>query len=400
MLAVVLCVFPASSELQVEMGFKSFGSSCDRSEECNRNLWLECYQGKCNCTKPSETIYDQRIDRCTGKFGSSCFQWGVGPYCQENSICKLVPQSEFTTGPFKKTRAQYHGQCQAPESQFHQDCDDTREGSKCAEGMACRRGKCDCNPDHRQYYDETRQKCSISPGGRCNMRWDSRCGNNSICTPNNKDRSVYSCQCSSDSELDEDSNQCKIRYLGRCNSLNRECNPDKYLNCLDGICICRNPLNHKYSLRRQICMTLVGSSCNHPIGKVDKTPTETKVLNETKGPPCTENADCLNGKCECSGNYFETPDRTCQRDIPYESACEDGQCNNYKGMVCRQGKCSCFDQNNMLYQDKHKACLAQLGSACGKVTIDGFNNNQQIWIGCARPATCAETTSGTFKCLS
>ena len=70
-------------------GFKQLGDSCTESPECNRILWLECVNGVCNCTAPGDTQYDPRFRRCFGRLGSSCFQYGIGPYCQPGLFCNL-----------------------------------------------------------------------------------------------------------------------------------------------------------------------------------------------------------------------------------------------------------------------------------------------------------------------
>lgn len=71
------------------IGFKQLGDACSESTECNRILWLECVNGACNCTALGDTVYDSRFRRCFGRLGTSCFQYGIGPYCQPGLFCNL-----------------------------------------------------------------------------------------------------------------------------------------------------------------------------------------------------------------------------------------------------------------------------------------------------------------------
>lgn len=89
MVGRVLCQSTPSSVLQT-LGSRSrvrvgFGESCNKTIRCKSGAWLSCDQdeGRCQCVKPDEMIYDLRRQKCVGLIGERC-KFGIAGAVDES----------------------------------------------------------------------------------------------------------------------------------------------------------------------------------------------------------------------------------------------------------------------------------------------------------------------------
>ena len=134
--------------------------------------------------------------------------------------------------------------------------------------MACIQGKCQCNAEIGQFYVPDEPFCRIGPGGPCNPNWKAQCRGDNECVPG-KDEGTFFCQCIGGTVLDPD-NQCRPNYLSACSigSKDPPCRVGKFLDCLDGSCVCSNPIHQIWSKEGDICVTQSGSVCNPQVSEI------------------------------------------------------------------------------------------------------------------------------------
>ena len=133
--------------------------------------------------------------------------------------------------------------------------------------MACIQGKCECNAEIGQFRLPDESSCRIGPGGPCNPNWEAQCRGDNECVPG-KDEGTFFCQCKGGTSLDPD-NQCRPNYLSECSigSSDPPCRVGKFLDCLDGSCVCSNPLHQIWSNEKDACVTQSGSVCNEQVSE-------------------------------------------------------------------------------------------------------------------------------------
>ncbi|CAL8082809.1 unnamed protein product [Orchesella dallaii] len=109
---------------------------------------------------------------------------------------------------------------------------------------------------------------------------------------------------------------------------NLNCDQTKYLECIDGKCVCEFPLHRMFDETLGKCVTQVGSTCSG---------------SGTWTPECVRNSECEIGRCMCREGYSKTSSNTCL--INFGQECGPNMCNSDRGLACKEGRCQCLDSS-------------------------------------------------------
>jgi len=279
-------------------------------------------------------------------------------------------------------------------------------------------GRCGCVKPDEMIYDTKREKCVALIGERCKFGFDGDAERNlwyekADCVEGGQCGPSGTCSCPSGTYEDLDQTACHlVKEHGENCTRKVECNQDKLLSCVEGVCSCDPDTaiytptsysyydydyNYKYgnpiSIPSGICVRRVGSTCSHALKKY-----------------CIPNAVCnlSTNVCECSGSYIPTSDLLCG--VGYDEQCV---CNNSStslsessGSVCSDllvcscdlasknsrnavvsNRCRCPNPEFQVYDATDKSCKGRVGSPC--------NPGQSKT--CPPKASCVESY-GVFQC--
>ncbi|OXA58783.1 Tenascin-N [Folsomia candida] len=127
------------------------------------------------------------------------------------------------------------------------------------------------------------------------------------------------------SSIDIGSDTLPMKFGEECETNGRSCNEADFLECIDGKCMCKNPMSHLYDEANFRCVGLSGAQCG--AGK----------------PECVANSRCMFGSCQCLDKYGETSTKVCMRN--HRQSCSPGECNGDNGLACMRGSCQCIDSS-------------------------------------------------------
>lgn len=87
------------------------------------------------------------------------------------------------------------------------------------------------------------------------------------------------------------------------------------------------------------CVSLVGSWCS---------------IDEGAHPECIRNSECEGGRCKCREGFGKTESNICL--INHGQECGPNQCNDDRGLACKDGTCQCAD-SSYVYSAIHMNCI-------------------------------------------
>jgi hypothetical protein len=270
---------------------------------------------------------------------------------------------------------------------------------------------CICAKPEEMVFDPLKQKCVGLVGEQCKFGFDedernlwyekADCVNNAQCGPSGI------CSCQKGFYDEPELFQCSpVKSFGKSCKKNDECNQDKFLSCLMGICQC-DPDNALYNTKEfsydypnpqyiryysssyvqshltvtipsGICIGRVGSSCSKAAGK-----------------HCVQNSKCSDSSatCECDSSYTVTSDKLCG--LGYNQVCSETtvcsdtlRCHGKVDTNHKQtSRCLCPNPQYQDYDSTTGSCMGKLGSSC-----DPFNPKS-----CTQGTSCRDT-NGMFQC--
>jgi hypothetical protein len=121
-----------------------------------------------------------------------------------------------------------------------------------------------------------------------------------------------------------------------CETNGKQCNYSKFLECIDGKCMCQNPYHNAFDEDLQQCVSLAGSGCGG------------------NGPVCVKNSKCTFGSCQCAEGHSETSTKLCL--LNRGRNCKPNECNGDQGLACIRGTCQCID-SLMVFQPFSNKCV-------------------------------------------
>ncbi|CAD6244717.1 GSCOCG00013437001-RA-CDS, partial [Cotesia congregata] len=349
-----------------------FGAECFSEESC-ATVNAACIDNKCQC----KLNYVYRYDKCLP---------GI-PYahCIDNS-CQCKPQHAklnetacapvlgafcWSDSPCADVNAvciEHRCQCRAGFlAQSHDKCIKSFLGSSCERfgdcdvlHSKCSNKACECISS---YIPLNKTTCAPLLGGFC---WKSeKClPDNSVCVDNE-------CQCNKDYSR-QSNERCLPTSLGQFCRVNADCIAIKYSVCSENTCVCKpNTVpaegNRCKSLLGGVCgdekdcFTRNGLCIGHSDDPVrcsnDGTCTcgpKHAALNDTicapgLGEACnylclTDNAACIDNKCQCKLNYAPQAGKFCKPTQLHLACAFDVDCNDVEHAKCSNGECLCREK--------------------------------------------------------
>ncbi|CAG7629161.1 unnamed protein product [Allacma fusca] len=163
---------------------RTYGASCNKSEECNDSAFLICDKVKkiCRCLDPISMIYDSMRKTCVSKLSGECeFKeyMFMKRDCIRNAHCAKI----------EGEHSDYMGVCECKtgftnissvlcQKLYQEDCD---EDSDCVTGFCSNVGKCECRSD--SIIDDDYQTCRLNVGEICRRGHLSLpCAQNATCS--------------------------------------------------------------------------------------------------------------------------------------------------------------------------------------------------------------------------
>jgi len=173
--------------------------------------------------------------------------------------------------------------------------------------------------------------------------------------------------------------RCYLPYSASCQEFPNECDPVAFLTCSssEAQCQCQNPTTSYYSPHRNECVLFAGAKCNTAEHSIK----------------CTDNAECLTGQCQCTGDYEASGDGKCVLpSLGYGDPCFHGSqdyCDKAAYLECGQDNlCSCQNPNSTVYNPTSARCHIRAESSC-------IPNSQP----CTENSDCEEDSSNPVcKC--
>lgn len=351
------------------------GLSCTYNDVCHcHGYWVEaedvCYSdGFCRAQAESTSLegdrdrfesdrayFNRAAKRCMCKLGVRCGDADrashLSSFCPANSTmtvdehhAKCICDEGLVSmeGKYCQKQARRGEECQEEVDQLSDPCID---------GSKCHQGTCQC-VDPRTHWDEAKKRC-LAPVDRFCTR-DDECVANTFC-------SSMLCKCPGKFQA-YPNGHCGQPFGGTC-SLDEPtaCVEGMGMECMDGLCRCRDMVGQFYHAPQARCLTLIGSPCGN-------------------FSTCGEMAECeeATGKCECDGGAGLVPSENlvrCTRALQYGDACSPNQCDTRRGLACSgiTSRCVCVD-SALIYHNKGRVkgefCLAPAGTRCGQILVPG-----------------------------
>lgn len=150
-----------------------------------------------------------------------------------------------------------------------------------------------------------------------------------------------------------------IQFSEKCDA-NNPCDYSKFLECIDGKCMCLNPIHHAYDEDAKVCVSLAGSGCSG------------------NGPKCVRNSQCSFGACQCLQNYSQTTAKVCL--LGRGKSCQPNECNGDLSLACISGTCQCID-SLMVYQPFSGRCFDPQEEFGGFARTVGKAVAQRVFVG-------------------
>lgn len=194
----------------------------------------------------------------------------------------------------------------------------------------CKQMKCTCyNPPDKDemYYEESIKRCVGKAGTNCAQRFfpfddedekifhsrgvttnhwrygngTMKCGNNAFCDFDGKH---HACKCKKDYYPADDGTCAKLKGHGDACKVDKECDPDLFLACDEGVCKCdARHIQRLYDADLNKCYVSAGSDCQTLKNKDDG-----RLVDD-----CPRDAFCEEGVCRCGFGTQIHSDRTCQK---------------------------------------------------------------------------------------
>lgn len=184
--------------------------------------------------------------------------------------------------------------------------------------LVCINNFCQCSGAD-EVFDESRERCAVQEGKRCSPPMYqfgeyNPCVSNAYCSSERK-----MCVCAKYAFADDKGHCLKKRYFNETCLIDRQCDNQKYLNCVDGTCQCDKAT--MYDDYYQICKRRVGDFC-------------------LRSRDCVKNAECVDSKCVCNEKFVENSDKSCG--LAYGQKCgtsqDDFSCSDTY-FACINGVC-------------------------------------------------------------
>lgn len=127
-----------------------------------------------------------------------------------------------------------------------------------------------------------------------------------------------------------------MEFGQECEINGMTCNHNNWLECIDGKCMCKNPMSHAFDEDLNVCVALSGSQCG------------------TGKPQCVKNSQCIFGSCQCLDKYGETTTKVCM--MNHQQPCRPGECNADLNLACMKGTCQCID-STLVFDPFGRKCV-------------------------------------------
>ncbi|XP_037040322.1 low-density lipoprotein receptor-related protein 1B-like [Bradysia coprophila] len=381
-LYVVLSVCAFSSGITLATR-RSYGEECNRINKCDKAAWLSCRDGKCDCSKPDEMLYDEGKGKCVTKSGERCKYGALSEEtlveitdCVKNSICSADGVCECDS----KYHETYNGTCRLSVL-FGENCSEEDQCSKFV-GLQCVDGKCECKDG---IYSRERGLCVGRSQGSC-LR--NECVDGAICVQDK-------CLCDSDHFHSIDKTCLpRKKILDNC-TRDVECLQTDTLNlrCISGICNCQDKFEYlsvqKYEYRDysrfptdngfkpfaigftgpvvEMCAPRLGEKCPEGYCMNNAFCDAEVQYSDSYTEPIYDSCRCINQQYSPNKN-FEYCAGTYDQDCTDDSDCIDD-------LVCSAGKCNCPSPWHQFFDYSTNTCVTKVGGHCTSSSTCVPNSN-------------------------
>lgn len=395
-LLLVLC-FCALSVSVISVNRRSYEEECDRTHKCDKAAWLSCRDGKCDCSKSDEMLYDNDKGKCVTKSGERCRYGGADSEEILVEITDCVPNSNCSADGVCECDSKYHetynGTC-GLSLLFGEKCSEEDQCSKFV-GLHCVDSKCECKDGT---YSGGKGLCVGLSQSSCVRN---ECVDGATCVQG---------KCLCDSEHFHSSEKTclpKKKILEDCDR-DVEClqTDTLKLRCILGQCSCPDKLEYsfvqKYAYSVYNRFPTKGGYKPFPIGFTGPFVEMCAPRLSERCPDgyCIENAFCdaevdgsytgpIYGSCRCINEQY-LPNKSfqyCARTYDHECSV-DSDCID--DLVCSAGKCNCPSPKHQSFDDSTNTCVTKIGGHCTTAST------------CVRNSHCAylssSSRSGHCKC--
>ncbi|CAI5454248.1 unnamed protein product [Caenorhabditis angaria] len=382
----------------------NIGSSCDKYDQCLGNS--NCYEDICQCPTGHVVTGNMCTPRKTVTPGYLCNPEDIctGQSMCVKGVCQCKPGYKVMHNICVKNVIGLEGSvCSSRE-----DCGETLQCENglcsCPKGMFSVNGKCrsyislgqTCTSDDRCSNSDAicfENLCTCRPGyaiinGQCKIPPPSA----PIPTPTEPEvlaqmkaqRCVASNQCPSGANCVRGECKCKpglgLSRLGFCIPINyadpgtscahgERCRGES--QCIDGICVCNNPLLLKENkcVRSPRVKRYINTKSHRKLLKF--TPKKQAKLGEYcfRDDQCGIQRPCLKNVCKCPKNYVQSGNSCVPRMSVIGTISLPGEACGFciGGSSCQNGICKCADG----YYKQQDSCVrseAKIGAPCGLTT--------------------------------
>lgn len=397
-MCLVLCFSTFSVSLTLA-NRRSYGEECNRTNKCDKAAWLSCRNGKCECSKSEEMMYDAGMGKCLTKSGERC-KYGADSEesvlveltdCVPNSVC--IADGVCQCDP--KYHETYNGTC-GLSALLGEKCSEEDQCSKFV-GLHCVDSKCECKDGT---YSVGKELCVGRSQSAC-LR--NECVDGAICV-NGK------CLCDSE-HFHSSEKTClpKKKLLEDCNR-DVECLQTDTLKlwCNSGKCICSDNFvyssvqKYEYSIYNRF--RAVGGYKPFPFGFTGPfvEVCAPKLGQSCPNGYCVKNAFCdakaqesytapISGFCRCMNNQYRPNKKFeyCAR-IEGEVCTVDSDCID--DLLCSAGICKCPSPGHQFFDYLTKTCVTKIGGHCTTESTCVPNSS------CVYLSSSSNSRSGRCEC--
>ncbi|WAR31198.1 PTPRS-like protein, partial [Mya arenaria] len=326
---------------------KKLGEGCSTNQDCtSSDSNSECSGNKCQC---QSSYYDDNGNNAEGTCASkvnlegtcTATTSGSGDPCNTAFAMCTGSESSYTC----KCQGGYYksdGNTCSKEKKLGEGCSTNQDCTSSDSNSECSGNKCQC---HSSYYDDNGNNAEGTCASKVNLEGTCTAATSGSGDPCNTKfavctgrRSSYTCKCQGGYYKSGGNTCSKEKKLGEGCSTNQDCtSSDSNSECSGNKCQCQSSYYDDNGNNAE-------GTC---ASKVNLEGTCTAATSGSGDPCNTKFAVCTGRRssytCKCQGGYYKSGGNTCSKELPLDSPCLQPDACATAHSVCLQKKCQCSE---------------------------------------------------------